>query len=138
VQGSHEHEVDSARWERVAADAQRALAGKISLDVRLAEKRDAYARPSKGKREPTKVLVDNKVSDFYTVVEVHATDRIGLLYAITRALADMELDIHAAKVATYADDVVDVFYVRDVEGQKATDPEHMREIERTVLMRIGE
>jgi [protein-PII] uridylyltransferase len=138
VQGSHERDVDSARWERVAADAQRALAGKISLDVRLAEKRDAYARPSKGKREPTKVIVDNKVSDFYTVVEVHATDRIGLLYAITRALADMELDIHAAKVATYADDVVDVFYVRDVEGQKATDPEHMREIERTVLLRIGE
>ncbi|MGH2725791.1 MAG: ACT domain-containing protein, partial [Actinomycetota bacterium] len=75
---------------------------------------------------------------FYTVVEVHATDRVGLLYAITRALADMELDIHAAKVATYADDIVDVFYVRDVDGQKVIDPEHMREIERTVLMRIGE
>ena len=138
VEGAHDREIEPDRWERVDANLARALAGRISLDLRLAEKRDAYDRPSKGKREPPRVVVDNKVSDFYTVVEVHATDRVGLLYAITRALADMELDIHAAKVATYADDVVDVFYVRDVDGQKVTDQEHMREIERTVLMRIGE
>ncbi|HJR18278.1 MAG TPA: [protein-PII] uridylyltransferase [Actinomycetota bacterium] len=138
VEGAHEPEIEADRWGRVEANLARALAGRISLDLRLAEKRDAYERPSKGKREPPRVVVDNRVSDFYTVVEVHATDRVGLLYGITRALADMELDIHAAKVATYADDVVDVFYVRDVDGQKVTDPEHMREIERTVLMRIGD
>lgn len=138
VEGTHEREVEPDRWARVEANLARALAGRISLDLRLAEKRDAYERPSKGKREPPRVVVDNRVSDFYTVVEVHATDRVGLLYAITRALADMELDIQSAKVATYADDIVDVFYVRDVDGQKVTDLEHMREIERTVLMRIGE
>ncbi len=138
VEGTHEREIEPDRWQRLESNLERALAGRISLDVRLAERRDAYERPSKGKREPTRVVVDNRVSDFYTVVEVHATDRVGLLYGITRALADMELDIHAAKVATYAEDVVDVFYVRDVDGQKVTDPEHMREIERTVLMRIGE
>ncbi len=138
VEGARDREIDEERWARVEANLSRALAGRISLDLRLAEKRGAYDRPSKGKREPALVVVDNKVSDFYTVVEVHATDRVGLLYSITRALADMELDIHAAKVATYADDVVDVFYVRDVDGQKVTDQEHMREIERTVLMRIGE
>ena len=138
VEGAHDREIDAERWERVEANLSRALAGRISLDLRLAEKRDAYDRPSKGKREPAKVIVDNSVSDFYTVVEVHATDRVGLLYGITRALADMELNIHAAKVATYAEDVVDVFYVHDVDGQKVTDREHMREIERTVLMRIGE
>jgi [protein-PII] uridylyltransferase len=138
VEGAHDRQIEADRWQRVEANLQRALAGRISLDLRLAEKRDAYERPSKGKREPPRVVVDNRVSDFYTVVEVHATDRVGLLYDITRALADMELDIHAAKVATYAEDIVDVFYVRDVDGQKVTDAEHMREIERTVLMRIGE
>ncbi|MGH2785199.1 MAG: [protein-PII] uridylyltransferase, partial [Actinomycetota bacterium] len=137
VEGAHEREIEADRWSRVEANLARALAGRISLDLRLAEKRDVYERPSKGKREAPRVVVDNQVSDFYTVVEVHATDRVGLLYGITRALADMELDIHAAKVATYADDIVDVFYVRDVDGQKVTDVEHMREIERTVLMRIG-
>ncbi|MFY9588357.1 MAG: ACT domain-containing protein, partial [Actinomycetota bacterium] len=137
VSGAHEDEVDPGRWDRVRADIGAAIAGTLPLDERLAEKRELYARPSKGKREPPRVLVENGASDFSTVVEVHATDRVGLLYAITDALSDLELDIHSARIATYAEDVVDVFYVRDVVGQKITDATKIREIERTVLERIG-
>lgn len=130
---------EDRRFERVKEDIRKALRGRLALDVRLAEKRRDYAgRPGKGKREPPQVVVDNRASDFNTVIEVHATDRVGLLHAITRALADMELDIHMAKVATYAEDVVDVFYIRDLEGQKVTDADHVREIERTILHRLGE
>jgi [protein-PII] uridylyltransferase len=126
------------RLERVAEDIKKALRGKISLDLRLAQKRSEYAgRVSKGKGDPPSVKVDNTSSDFYTVIEVHATDSIGLLYTITRALADLELDIHLAKVATYADDVVDVFYVWDLEGQKVTDPEQIREIQRLIAHRLA-
>ncbi|HEX2259034.1 MAG TPA: ACT domain-containing protein, partial [Actinomycetota bacterium] len=126
------------RLERVSEDIQRALRGKISLDLRLAQKRSEYAgRVSKGRGDPPSVRVDNKSSDFYTVIEVHCSDRIGLLYTITRALADLELDIHLAKVATYAEDVVDVFYVSDLEGQKVTDPEQIREIQRLIAHRLN-
>ena len=119
------------------ADIGAAIAGTLPLDERLAQKREVYSRPSKGKREAPRVLVENAASDFFTVVEVHATDRVGLLYAITDALSDLELDIHSARIATYAEDVVDVFYVRDVVGQKITNPVRIGEIERTVLERIG-
>jgi [protein-PII] uridylyltransferase len=126
------------RFDRVAQDVDKALRGRISLDVRLDEKRQQYAsRIAKGARKPPFVRVDNATSDFYTVIEVHAEDRIGLLYAITRALADLELDVHLAKIATYGEDVVDAFYVRDLEGQKVADPEHVREIERTILHKLG-
>lgn len=129
---------EERRFERVVSDARKALRGRLSLDVRLAEKRRDYSwRSLKGKQEPPRVVVDNRSSDFYSVIEVHAPDRVGLLYTITRALADLELDIHQAKIATYGHDVVDVFYVRDLDGQKATDAEHMAEIERTILHRIG-
>ena len=138
VSGAHEDEVDPGRWDRVRADIGAVIAGELSLDERLAQKRELYTRPSKGKREPSRVLVENAVSDFFTVVEVHATDRVGLLYAITDALSDLELDIQSARIATYAEDVVDVFYVRDVVGQKITDPAKIREIERLVLERIGD
>jgi [protein-PII] uridylyltransferase len=137
VTGTHEDEIDPSRWERVRSDVAPVLAGDRSLDDRITAKRDAYTRPSKGKREEPRVLVENRASDFYTVVEVHATDRVGLLYAITDALASLGLDIHSAKVATYAEDVVDVFYIRDGGGQKVTEPEKIRRIERTVLARIG-
>ncbi|MGQ0678984.1 MAG: ACT domain-containing protein [Actinomycetota bacterium] len=126
------------RFERVKQDAQKALRGKISLDLRLAQKRSDYAgRISKGKQEAPQVRVDNGSSDFYTVIEVHAPDRIGLLYDITRALTELELDILLAKVATYAHDVVDAFYVWDLDGQKVTEADHLREIERLILHRLS-
>lgn len=122
------------RFDRVARDVAKALRGRLSLDVRLDEKRQQYAgRVAKGARKAPVVTVANDVSDFYTVIEAHAADRVGLLYAITRALADLELDVHLAKVGTYGEDVVDAFYVRDLEGQKVSDPEHVQEIERTIL-----
>ncbi len=125
---------EKRRFDRVREDAAKVLRGKLSLDVRLARKRADYAgRVERGKREEPRVVVDNRSSDFYTLVEVHATDRVGLLYTVTRAMADLELNIHLAKVATYAEDVVDTFYVRDLEGQKVTDPEHVGEIETTIL-----
>jgi [protein-PII] uridylyltransferase len=55
------------------------------------------------------------------VIEVGAPDRIGLLYDITRTLAELELDVHLAKVATYTDRVIDAFYVRDAVGRKLDD-----------------
>jgi [protein-PII] uridylyltransferase len=126
------------KFEKLKQDIVKALRGKISLDLRLAQKRSDYAgRVSRGKQETPQVRIDNGSSDFYTVIEVHAPDRVGLLYAITRALTELELDIYLAKVATYAEDVVDVFYVRDLEGQKVTEPEHIREIERLILHRLA-
>jgi [protein-PII] uridylyltransferase len=138
VEGAFEKDVDPARWERVAADVRAILTGNVNIDERLAEKRVAYRRPSKGKREAPRVVVDDKASDFFTVIEVSATDRVGLLHSITRGLADAGLDIHSAKVATYAEDVVDVFYVRDAGGQKVGDSESVEKIERAVLSRIGD
>lgn len=137
VVGALDPVIDDARWERVRADVRRGLADRDALESRIVAKRETYAgRARRGRREPPRVVVDNAASDFYTLVEVHAPDRIGLLYAITRALADLGLDIHLAKVATYGDDVVDVFYVRDLEGQRIEDPERIRAIERSVLERI--
>ncbi|GAC1363354.1 MAG: hypothetical protein NVSMB32_04830 [Actinomycetota bacterium] len=131
--GNEEH-----RFERVVEDVGKALRGRLSLEVRLAEKRLEYGgRVRKGKGEPPRVIVDNGSSALYSLVEVHAEDTIGLLYAITKALVELGLDIHKAKISTYGHDVVDVFYVRDLDGAKATDPDHMAEVERAVLFALA-
>ncbi len=67
---------------------------------------------------PVTVAVDNAASDFFTVIEVGAPDRIGLLHDITAALAELRLDVHLAKVTTYTGRVIDAFYVRDALGGK--------------------
>jgi [protein-PII] uridylyltransferase len=80
-----------------------------------------------------KVLIDNDVSYDATIVEVHASDAIGALYRVTRAIAEFELDIRSAKVQTLGAEAVDSFYVRDAMGGKVTDPSLLRELERAIL-----
>ena len=68
-----------------------------------------------------------------TVLEVRAPDRVGVLYRVTKALADLQLDIRHAKVQTLGHEVVDSFYVRDANGAKGTDPFYLGELERALL-----
>jgi [protein-PII] uridylyltransferase len=86
---------------------------------------------------PLLVSVDNDASDFFTVIEVGAPDRIGVLFDITRTLAELQLDVHLAKVATYGSRVVDAFYVRDELGRKVDDAERIEELERALRARLS-
>jgi [protein-PII] uridylyltransferase len=51
---------------------------------------------------------------------------------MTKALVDAGCDLSFAKIATYGVDVVDVFYVHDLEGHRVTEPEHLRRIEESL------
>jgi [protein-PII] uridylyltransferase len=77
---------------------------------------------------PNAVRIDNELSDECTVVEVITVDRRGLLYRLARALHDLGLVIRFSKIGTYLDQVVDVFYVTERDGQKAHDEERIAEI----------
>ena len=69
----------------------------------------------------TRVLVDNRTSASYTVIDIFTVDRRGLLYTITRTLFELGFSVWRAKIGTYFDQVVDVFYVTDQEGRKIED-----------------
>jgi [protein-PII] uridylyltransferase len=120
VEGVWEPEVPDRRWREFRRVLRRAVEGSISLESRVDEKRRWYPEPKVP--TPVTVAVDNDASDFSTVIEVGAPDRLGLLYDITRTFAEQGLDVHLAKVATYDGRVVDSFYVRDAVGRKLTDP----------------
>jgi [protein-PII] uridylyltransferase len=132
VEGVWEPEVPERRWREFRGILRRAVDGSISLENRVDEKRRWYPAPKVP--VPVTVALDNAVSDFATVIEVGASDRLGLLYDITRTFAELGLDVHLAKVATYEGRVVDAFYVRDGVGRKlADDPE---EIDRALRLRL--
>jgi [protein-PII] uridylyltransferase len=119
-------------WRAVEDDVARALDGGVSLEARLADRARQYAgRPAVLAATParTEVRVHTDASDTATVVEVRAPDRIGTLYRITRVLADLDLDIRSAKVATVGHEVVDAFYVVDDSGAKVTDDDRLGTIE---------
>ena len=75
---------------------------------------------------PPRVLIDNTASATHTVIEVNGRDRPGLLYDVTRALTDLGLQISTAKISTFGERVVDVFYVKDMFGVKV---EHQRKLD---------
>ncbi len=130
-------------WAEIEADLRKVLEGRLSLEAGVADRARRYAdrpRPAgsvSAVPARTTVTVDNRASDSATVVEVRAPDRVGTLYRITRALADLHLDIRHAKVATLGHEVVDSFYVADASGAKISDGDHAREIERAVLVELS-
>jgi [protein-PII] uridylyltransferase len=135
VEGAFEREIDEERWREFRSTLRRTIEGRVSLAHRVEEKRRRY--PAGPAEVPLRVAVDNDASDFFTVIEVGAPDRIGLLFDITRTLSELQLDVHLAKVATYADRVVDAFYVRDAVGRKVDDAERIDELRDALEARLG-
>ncbi len=79
------------------------------------------------------VYIDNDASDEFTVIEVNGLDRPGLLHALTRTFFHLGLTIGSAHVATFGERAVDVFYVKDLIGQKVTNANKKRAVERQLL-----
>ena len=86
--------------------------------------------------QPTQIRFDNSTSESNTIISVFAYDRIGLLYDISKILFDLKLDLQVAKVSTHLDQVVDVFYVTDLDGQKITEPTRLYTLRQSLLRAI--
>jgi [protein-PII] uridylyltransferase len=125
---------------RLSDDIASVMAGRLSLDDRLAERTRTYRNLSRTAPQlvATEVAVDNNASDTATVVEVRAEDVEGQLHRITQALGDCQLDVISAKVSTFGPAVVDAFYVRGPDGGKLTDPDAIASVERLVRERIAQ
>lgn len=125
---------EEEKWHQARQDLARALAGNLDVGAALKERLAMYRRrrPGRTATRPSRVVVDNDASSFFTIVEVFAYDFPGLLFAITDALFKCRLDVWVAKIATKVDQVVDVFYVRDFDGQKIDSPEHVEAIKKAV------
>jgi [protein-PII] uridylyltransferase len=82
---------------------------------------------------PTRVNIDNSTSGRFTIIDIFTHDRTGLLYAITRRLFELGLSVGRAKIGTYLDQVVDVFYVTDQQDRKIKDERRLDEIRQRLL-----
>ncbi len=127
---------EDEKWSAAERDLKSALSGKLDLREALCARSNSSrrsAKPLKDAAPPPRVAVDNESSGFFTIIEVYACDEPGLLFKLTDALyRKLELDIWIAKVATRADRVIDVFYVRDMFGQKIRDDDRIAFFKRTI------
>jgi [protein-PII] uridylyltransferase len=93
------------------------LRGEIKVSEIISAKQRADARVGAFAIEP-EVMIDNTLSNRYTVLEVSGLDRPGLLYDLTSALSKLNLNIGSAHIVTFGEKAVDSFYVTDLTGAK--------------------
>jgi [protein-PII] uridylyltransferase len=112
-----------SRCLRLAAALREVIANGKSIEDVIHER----ARETASRVVPERVGARNDLSDEHTVVSVVCDNTSGLLYAVTRTLAESGLDIHTAKITTWGGRAEDAFYVTkrrsELVSTKLTDDE---------------
>jgi [protein-PII] uridylyltransferase len=122
---------ESAR-EQTWADFHKSLAALLNDDLDVNALLLRRGRPAGVTRSPTKApgsaTITNDDSDFYTIADITANDRLGLLHDLTRVIAEHGFEIYISKAATTLDQVTDTFYLKDRNGKKIADAEKIESL----------
>ena len=100
---------------------QKVLTGApVDLPGLIAKTKTAPAsfKSFEGERIPTVIAIDNATSENRTIIDLQAEDRVGLLYDVSRALADLSINLYLAKILTEKGAAIDSFYVTERWGAK--------------------
>jgi [protein-PII] uridylyltransferase len=134
--------LDPEVWAGVRTDIERMLAEEVDVAALVEEAARRRPAPSSvrkaRKRARTEVQIDNTISRQYTVIDVYASDRPGVLFAVADAIYRLGLTIHLAKINTYVNQVLDVFYVTDAGGGKVPEGEGLARVRDALLARVRE
>ncbi|WP_425597331.1 [protein-PII] uridylyltransferase [Sulfitobacter geojensis] len=137
IQDAEGNAYESARLPRLRQMIEKTLRGEVVARDAL-KSRDKVKKREKAFKVPTHITFDNDGSEIYTIIEVDTRDRPGLLYDLARSLAASNVYIANAVIATYGEQVVDTFYVKDMFGLKYYSESKQRTLEKRLRQAIAE
>ncbi|WP_448191764.1 [protein-PII] uridylyltransferase [Azospirillum sp. sgz301742] len=123
---------------KLSVTIEKVLGGQLKPLQDLANRRSPMTSRARVFHVPPRALIDNAASTTHTVIEVNGRDRPGLLYDVTRALSNLSLQISSAKIATFGEKAIDVFYVKDVFGLKVTHDTKLAQIRERLLHALAD
>jgi len=129
IQDAEGSPFESARLPRLTQMIHKTLKGEVVARDAM-QSRDKMKKRERAFKVPTHITFDNEGSEIYTIIEVDTRDRPGLLFDLTRTLSNNNVYINSAVIATYGEQVVDTFYVKDMFGLKFHSPGKQRALER--------
>jgi len=125
------------RFARIKSRIISALEGRLRLNQELPKAGSRLPSRVKALEVPPRVIIDNSASKVCSVIEVNGHDRPGFLSDVTKAIADLGLQIFSAHISTYGERAVDVFYVKDIFGMKIENENKIRQIRDALGKAIG-
>ncbi len=137
IQDAEGHPYEASRLKRLTRMIERILKGEVVTREAM-KSRDKVKKRERAFERPTHITFDNDGSDIYTIIEVDTRDRPGLLYDLTRTLASANVYIANAVIATYGEQAVDAFYVKDMFGLKYHSQSKQRTLEKKLRQAIAE
>ncbi|MEO1919460.1 MAG: [protein-PII] uridylyltransferase [Paracoccaceae bacterium] len=126
---------EKSRLSRLRKMILRILQGEVIARDALKSK-DKVKKRERDFIVPTSVMFDNDGSEIFTIIEVDTRDRTGLLFDLARTLTDCGVSISSAIIATYGEQAVDAFYVKDLFGLKIHSKDKQRTIEKRLIAAI--
>jgi [protein-PII] uridylyltransferase len=108
-------------WRELDRALEQVLRGDVSVDALLRRRGRPVGTVTRPSSVPELVTVTNDESDFYTIADVAADDRLGLLHDLTRVITARGLEIYISKAGQVLDQVTDTFYLKTSDGKKITD-----------------
>ncbi|MCL4478970.1 MAG: [protein-PII] uridylyltransferase [Deltaproteobacteria bacterium] len=113
------HPFAEYKFDKFKNDLRECLSGKSNVDILMTQRfKPSILKEKVINKLPTEIIVNEDVSDIYTLVEIYTQDRQGLLYDITSTISKLSLNIAIAKVTTRVDQVADIFYLEKINGGK--------------------
>ncbi len=109
--------VEPRQLRRLEDMLTRVVGGGEPVSHTLAARPPARARAQAFGRAPA-VYFNTRASNRFTICEVNALDRPGLVHALADAMFACGAVIGSAHIATYGERAVDVFYLTDAHGRK--------------------
>ena len=137
IQDADDSPYDEDRLPRLSKMIRRTLNGEVVASDAI-QPRDRISKRERAFRVPTHITFDNDGSEIYTIIEVDTRDRPGLLHDLARTLAAANVYINSAVIATYGEQVVDTFYVKDMFGLKFQAPGKRAALERKLCAAIAD
>ena len=128
IQDAEGRPYEKSRLTRLRTMIRKTLAGDVVARDALKD-RDKIKKRERDFIVPTEITFDNSGSDIYTIIEVDTRDRLGLLFDLTKTLSNANIYIASAVIATYGEQAVDVFYVKDMFGLKLHSTSKQEKIE---------
>jgi [protein-PII] uridylyltransferase len=128
------------RIEELAAAMKQALTGGVEVEGLFQRNRRFGAAGANLAVSdlPARVVIDSGSSERFTVIDVFSHDRPGLLYTLSQKIFELGLSVELAKIATHLDQVVDVFYVTDRDGEKLHDAGRLRDVQSALRATLEE